>query len=215
MTHPTYEDLNDFVDEQLSADAMATLRAHLAECAECTAMVAQLRELRSAARALPRSVTAPPEVWDVVRAATIDNAKAQRKRVLWQLRYQLAAAAVVLLGVASSLTWWVASTRQPVTVVRTVPAPTAPHTNLVAYRAVEADYRKAAGALMTLLEQRRSTMDTAVVRSVEENLRTMDDAIRKARAALLSDPGNQDVASILAATHESKLRMLRRAVGGT
>jgi hypothetical protein len=58
-------------------------------------------------------------------------------------------------------------------------------------------------------------MDTAVIRSVEENLRVMDAAIRNMRAALSSDPDNQDVAGILAATQESKIRMLRRAVGAS
>jgi len=122
----------------------------------------------------------------------------------------------VLLMVASSVTWWIASQRQ-VTPIAQAPA-IAPNATLAAYHAVEAEYTQAADDLMRLLEQRRERMDTAVVRSVEENLRVMDDAIRKAQTALLSDPANYDVAAILAATQESKLRMLRRAVdaaGGT
>ncbi len=87
--------------------------------------------------------------------------------------------------------------------------------HLAAYREVEAEYTRAANDLMMLMTQRRSTIDTAVVRTVEENLRLMDDAIKQARAALLSDPSNQDVAGILAATQESKLRMLRRAVAAS
>jgi hypothetical protein len=210
MMHPSYEELNDYVDELLAEQRAVTLRAHLMDCTECGDTVDQINDLRAAARALPRSQTPPADVWSGIRAATIDNTTAQRKRVLWQMRYQLAAAAVVLLMVASSLTWWIASQRRPVTVVQAVPAG---HIDLAAYRIAEADYTQAAADLMKVLEQRRERMDTAVVRSVEENLRVMDDAIRKARAALLSDPANHDVAAILAATQESKLRMLRRAVG--
>lgn len=210
MMHPGYEELNDYVDALLDEASAAALRTHLAGCTECSETVDQLNDLRATARALPRSETPPADVWAAVRAATIDNTMAQRKRILWQLRYQLAAAAVVLLMVASSLTWWIASQRPRTTIVQTVPAG---NIDLVAYRTVEADYSQAAADLMKVLEQRRERMDTAVVRSVEENLRIMDEAIRNARAALLSDPANSDVAALIAATQESKLRMLRRAVG--
>ena len=216
MTHPSYEELNDYVDALLDEPSAESLRAHSTTCADCRCTIAQLEALRDAARSLPRTETPPADVWNTIRAATIDNTRAQRARVLWQLRYQLAAAAVVLLMVASSVTWWIAS-QQQATPVAQAPA-IAPNTTLAAYHAVEAEYTQAAADLMRLLEQRRERMDTAVVRSVEENLRVMDDAIRKAQAALLSDPANYDVAAILAATQESKLRMLRRAVdaaGGT
>ncbi|HEY0810336.1 MAG TPA: hypothetical protein VGD49_09250 [Longimicrobiales bacterium] len=216
MTHPSYEELNDYVDALLDERSAESLRAHSATCADCRSTIAQLQALRDAARSLPRAETPPADVWNTIRAATIDNARAQRARVLWQLRYQLAAAAVVLLMVASSVTWWIASQRQAAPVAQ-APA-IAPNATLAAYHAVEAEYTQAADDLMRLLEQRRERMDTAVVRSVEENLRVMDDAIRKAQTALLSDPANYDVAAILAATQESKLRMLRRAVdaaGGT
>jgi hypothetical protein len=215
MTHPGYEQLNDYVDALLDEPRTALLRTHLLGCNECSETVDQLNDLRATARALPRIEAPPPDVWAVVRAATIDNTIGQRRRVLWQLRYQLAAAAVVLLMVASSLTWWIASQRPPTTIVQSVPSG---NIDLAAYRTVEADYTQAAADLMKVLEQRRERMDTAVVRSVEENLRVMDEAIRNARAALLSDPANKDVAALIAATQESKLRMLRRAVsavGGT
>jgi uncharacterized iron-regulated membrane protein len=152
-------------------------------------------------------------VWAGIRAATIDNRSAQRRRVLWGMRYHMAAAAVVLLLLGSSLTWFIAGGQKTQTARVQTAVPQ--HANLVAYREVEAGYNLAAADLIRLLEQRRANMDTAVVRSVEENLRIMDEAITKARAALLSDPSNQDVAGILTATQESKLRMLRRAVGAT
>jgi Putative zinc-finger len=210
MMHPGYDELNDYADALLDEPRAAAVRTHLMGCTECSETVDQLDDLRATARALPRSVAAPAEVWAVVRAATIDNTVAQHRRVLWQLRYQLAAAAVVLLMVASSLTWWIASQRPPTMIVQGGPAG---NIDLVAYRTAEAGYTQAAADLMNVLEQRRERMDTAVVRSVEENLRVMDNAIRNARAALLSDPANSDLAALLAATQESKLRMLRRAVG--
>ena len=214
MMHPSYEELNDYADGLLDAERASDIRAHVGACGECASNIAELEDLKNDARSLAHSLTPPPDVWQTIRAATINNAKAQRTRVLWQLRYQLAAAAVVLLVAASTVTWWVAQRQRPQVIVRTAPA-AAENVNLVAYKEVEEEYGKAAGELLKLLAQRRSSMDTAVVRSVEENLRVMDEAIRNARAALMSDPANQDIAGILTATQESKIRMLRRAVGGT
>jgi hypothetical protein len=203
--------LNDYADDLMGDVARSESDAHLTICADCTASLEAIRDLQLWAQALPHEMSPPSEVWANVRAATIDNTFSARRRVLWQLRYQLAAAAIVLLVATSTITWYFVRTQRPALVQQV----TAGSTQLAAYRAVEADYTLAANDLMTLLEERRAVMDTAVVRAVEENLRVMDDAITKARAALLSDPSNQDVAGILAATQESKLRMLRRAVAAS
>jgi hypothetical protein len=207
-THLTYEELNDYADELVDDVARAAMHAHLAACGDCRAALEEIKDLHLWAQALPREMKVPADVWENVRAATVDNSLAQRRRVLWGLRYHLAAAAIVLLVATSSVTWYFTRNQQQISQQPQPPA----NTQLVAYRAVEAEYTRAADDLMALLTQRRATLDTAVVRAVEENLRVMDDAISKARAALLSDPSNQDVAGILAATQESKLRMLRRAV---
>jgi hypothetical protein len=218
MSHPEYEVLNDYADGLLDEQAEIATQTHLRACSECSEVVEQIITLSADARSLPREVPVPLVVWENVRAATTASAGARQhastRRMLWQLRYHLAAAAIVLLVAASTVTWYIASQRNPQVIVREASPRGASTTNLVAYGAVEAEYTKAAEDLLELLEQRRPTMDTAVVRSVEENLRTMDEAIRRARAALLSDPDNNDVAGILTATQESKLRMLRRAVGG-
>ena len=212
ITHPSYEELNDYADGLVDDAARATIDAHLTTCADCVTSLDSIRDLQVWAQSLPREMKAPADVWDNVRAATIENSFAQRRRILWGMRYHLAAAAMVLLVAASSITWYFA---------RGEVSPVAQQTNsggqaqLAAYRDVEAEYTRAANDLLSLMKERRSTMDTAVVRAVEENLRVMDDAINKARAALLSDPSNQDVAGILAATQESKLRMLRRAVAAS
>ena len=210
MSHPEFEVLNDYADGLLDEQTEISTRAHLASCAECADLVEQIVTLGADARSLPKEMPVPADVWEGIRVRTVDVPST--RRALHQLRYHLAAAAVVLLIAASSVTWYFASNRSGETVVQNNSTRSA-NTNLVAYGAVEAEYGKAASELLQLLEERRSVMDTAVVRSVEENLRIMDEAIRKARAALLSDPNNNDVAGILTATQESKLRMLRRAVG--
>lgn len=210
--HPSYEELNDYADGLVDDVARSTIDAHLAACADCATSLDSIRDLQVWAQSLPREMKAPADVWDNVRAATIENSIAQRRRILWGMRYHLAAAAIVLLVATSSITWYFARGEgSPVAQQHTA----AGQAQLAAYRDVEAEYTRAANDLMVLMKQRRSTIDTAVVRAVEENLRVMDEAINNARAALLSDPSNQDVAGILAATQESKLRMLRRAVAAS
>lgn len=211
MMHPEYETLNDFADGLLDEQSRNQVAAHIATCGECAELIEQIRTLTADARALPRELTAPPEIWQSIAAATVDQTTPSKRAAFWQLRYHLAAAAIVLLVAASTVTWYFAGQREQQIIVREVPAGAA--TSLVAYQAVEAEYGKAADELLRMLQQRRGSLDTAVVRSVEENLRIMDEAIRRAREALRSNPNNNDVAGILTATQESKLRMLRRAVG--
>src|SRR5688500_4743559 len=105
MTHPEYGELNDLVDDLLSVAREEELRAHVANCRECAATIAQIAQLHEAAGSLPREETPPPEIWGAIRAATIENGSPQKRRVLWQARYQLAAAAMILLIVGSSVTW--------------------------------------------------------------------------------------------------------------
>ena len=211
MSHPEFEVLNDYADGLLDEQTEISTRTHLASCAECADLVEQIVTLSADARSLPKEMAVPADVWENIRVRTVDVPST--RRALHQLRYHIAAAAIVLLIAASSVTWYFASNRPGETIVQNRDSTRSANINLVAYGAVEAEYGKAASDLLLLLEERRSGMDTAVVRSVEENLRIMDEAIRKARTALLSNPNNNDVAGILTATQESKLRMLRRAVG--
>ena len=206
--HPSEEQLNDFADGTSADDVV---RSHVAGCDQCSAYVNQLCALLAQADALPESIEPPPQLWGDIRAVTID-ARANRAAVLRSLRLPLAAAALVLIASASVLTWYVTRATTPTRVVTTVRTA---DVNLVALRQAEADYLAATRTLLDVFEQRRAQMDPEVVAAVEYNLRIMNGAIEGAKAALASDPANQDVASILTATYQSKVKMLRRAVSAS
>ena len=213
MTHPTYEELNDFNDGLAGAEVSARVQAHLATCDACRHTLDVLHGLHSEAGAVARERDVPAFVWDRVWEQTIAHPQQQTRRALWHARYALAAAAVVLVVLGSSLTLWLGGDRNHAQPVATTNPPHATlHANVVAYKAVEADYAKTADALIVLLEQRRSSMDTTVVRTVEENLKIMDQAIGRAREALMSDPTNKDIAEALASAHQARIHMLNRAV---
>jgi hypothetical protein len=63
--------------------------------------------------------------------------------------------------------------------------------------------------LQTLLDQRRSTLDSATIEIVERNLKLIDTAIAESRAAFLRDPASQFLASQLARSYNTKLTLLR------
>lgn len=210
LKHPSEAVLNDYVDDALAADVYEFVNTHVGECVECAARVGALRVLLAAAESLPASIEPPPELWADLRAVTID-AHASRAAVLRSLRMPLAAAALVLVALASVLTWWVTSTTRPTRVV-VRDATGGQYASLVAMKQADTDHLEATRVLLEVFAQRRSQLDPAVVLTVEQNLRIMNSAIEGAKAALASDPANQDVASILTTTYQSKVRMLRNAV---
>ena len=60
------------------------------------------------------------------------------------------------------------------------------------------------------LRTRRTVLDTATVRVVEQSLRIIDDAVRQAREALARDPNNLYLNTHLQNALDRKLDLLRR-----
>lgn len=65
--------------------------------------------------------------------------------------------------------------------------------------------------LQTALVERRTQLDSATVRIVEENLRLIDTAVRQARAALAGDPASGFLSGRLSNALEKKVELLRTA----
>ena len=206
--HLTELQLNDYVDGALDQAAEAVADEHLARCALCASEVAALRRLLTTAAELPLSIEPPHHLWSRVRRESVDT-RSSRFGSMWELRVPLAAAAVLLISIASGLTYW--ATRDPGTAapgsVASAPAPSA-----LGLAQAEEDYLAAARTLILLLEERRHSADPVVMQSVEDNLLAVDQAIRDSKQALASDSMNHAVSAILNATYQQKVQMLRRAV---
>ena len=65
--------------------------------------------------------------------------------------------------------------------------------------------------LEKILEEGRSRLDPETVRILEDNLRTIDQAIEQSRKALRADPANVYLNNHFAASRNRKLALLRRA----
>lgn len=215
MMHPTEERLNDYVDGLLSGGEAEVLERHMEGCAACRAEVEGVRGLLACVAELPREVSPPPEVWEAVRDETLDR-PAGRWGALWGVRYGLAAAAVLLVALSSTLTVVLVGggDADPVPLAQ-APAP-APSPEAVAvpasFQEAEAEYVRTAADLQAVLHARRGRLAPETVQVLEENLRIMDGAIREARAALEADPASTELPHVLSATYQEKINVLERAV---
>ena len=80
-----------------------------------------------------------------------------------------------------------------------------------AWRFADANYDQAVADLEKALEAGRSRLDPETVRILEDNLRTIDQAIEQSRKALRADPANVYLNNHFAASRNRKLALLRRA----
>src|SRR5438477_4875391 len=132
MTDPWTEQLSEYVDGELSADAQRRLEVHLATCADCASVLAGLREVATAARALP-ALRPPVDLWPGIEGrigarrassmgapVTAKRAATRRGLLDWLDRRftlslpQAAAAAAALAAVAGLGVWlWMSHGSSP------------------------------------------------------------------------------------------------------
>lgn len=207
QSHPTFEQLSDYVDGGLTLEGRRDIETHLALCARCGRDRDRLEALLARSRALSAEVSPPPEIWSAVHQQIVVAPSSGTRRV-----WLLAAAALLLIAVSSAVTALLV--RRPQTLVVRQEESTATTATLrlpVAARAVDADYQAVIRELDHSLAQRRSQLSPGTIAKVEASLRIVDEAIGEARRALAADPANRDLVDLLAASYERKLELLRRA----
>jgi anti-sigma factor RsiW len=207
------ERLSAYLDGDLGGEALAAAEAHLAACAECRAELEGLRQLARRARTLDDR---PPErdLWGGI-AARLSGEAAPRIIPLRRRRFafslpQLAAAGIAIVALSSGaavlLTRGARLPAFPEPSASAVPATPA---GLASSKGI-ASYDAAIRDLEATLAARRSTLDTATIRAVEQSLAIIDRAIRQAEAALAQDPNNMYLNNHLAHALDRKLDVLRR-----
>jgi predicted anti-sigma-YlaC factor YlaD len=209
------ERLSALVDGEISGQALAAAESHLAACAACRAAYDDLLRIRRHAAALDDR---PPErdLWPGIAAAITGEHEARalplpawRRRVAVSIP-QLAAAALALVAVsagAAIVTHAGGGGGLP-GISATAPMPPA-MAGLASAKGVES-YDAAIRDLEGTLAARRSRLDSATVRAVEQSLAVIDHAIRQAEAALEQDPNSMYLNSHLQSALDRKLEVLRR-----
>lgn len=228
MTDHWIDRLSDYIDDDMGPSERAALEAHLAECEECAATLIELRGVVDRAAALE---DVPPErdLWPGI-AARLGERRAvvvpleARPPALRRFRFslpQLAAAVLAALVIGVSGAWFAIDRDGPTapTVAeapsgssrQSGPSPIVP----VSESATGRSYAEAVAELEALLEERRERLDPETIRTVEQNLAILDQAIAEIRAALDQDPDDPYLNRHLATTMKRKVDVLRQATGAT
>jgi hypothetical protein len=206
--------LDDYVDGELPSGELHEVELHLAACPACSGEERAIRALLTHAAALPKRASPSRDLWPEI-VAEIEAGKAARL-----LRFPIRPAALGgLLAAAAAL--FVALVIRSGPSPESTPAGTSsgsPEPTLAAaspgseLQGAEADYERAARALLATLEARRDELGPETLRNVEQNLAVIDQALREVRAALDAEPGNPELTRMLAATHRKKVDVLRQVV---
>ncbi len=209
--------LSEYVDGELSAAERAECESHLAECSRCRDAVAEVQQVVERAQYLTDRPP-PGDLWAGIAerlgapVGVVDlRARRRVRRVSFSVP-QLMAAGVALMLVSAGGMWLAMSGRSvvPVEAGGSRGGPVG-----MAVPASATDYDAAVAELERELTARRSQLDSATVRVLEENLLVIDRAIDEARSALEKDPGNAYLNQHLAQTMWGKVRLLRRATAMT
>jgi hypothetical protein len=199
MNHLTFEQLSDLAEGGAE-------HPHVVGCAECRATLERVRALVVAARALPREIEPPPEVWGALRERVARTSARPARR--WWHNGWLATAAAIVLVIGTAL---ITSTTPRAKAKGAVPAPVAERQGPNAMMAVERNYSDALSQLRETLDSQRSDLAPSTVRTVDRALAVIDSAIAEARQALSADPANAALVDILSAHYERKVELLQRA----
>jgi anti-sigma factor RsiW len=207
------ERLSALVDGEVSGEELRAAESHLTACAECRAGYDALLRIRRHAGALddrPPERDLWPRIAERLAEGTAVVPLAHRRRRLVFSIPQLAAAAVVLMSVSAGVALLVTHAGSPtVFAVAGAPSAASPMAGLASAKGVES-YGTAIRDLESALSARRSTLDTATVRAVQQSLSIIDAAIRQAEAALAQDPNSMYLNSHLEHALGRKLEVLRR-----
>jgi len=212
--HPT-ERLSAYIDGELTADERTSVEQHLETCADCQGVLADLRGIVVRARALEDR---PPEndLWTGIEARLekrpmVVPLETHRARRLLSLTLpQMAAAAVALIVLSVSATWWARSGAERSTdggppVVAVQPDASTP-TQLagLVYDTAVADFEE-------FFAKYRDRLDPETVAIVEGNLAAIDQAIDEIVKALDADPESTQLYDYLAGARQRKLNVMRQA----
>jgi anti-sigma factor RsiW len=190
--------LDDYIDGQLAAGERSALEAHLTGCDACRAELERARSLLARARALPRSVDPPPEVWAAIRSRI--TASPTVARIGSRPPHRLPAPLLIAAGIALML---LSSALTVLWMRRAAPDRQ--------FAVAQAEYVRATADLAHRLEGNPAGLAPTTLAVLERNLTIVDAAIHEAEEALENDPGDASLQRMLLARYQQRLELLQRA----
>ena len=229
--------LSAWFEGDLDLPQRRAVDAHLRECLRCASIVRDIEGMRRDAAKLPE-LAPSRDLWDGIAARIetpiIELAARQAAPAPARRTWQMAAAAVVLMAASSGVTYVLTGSGQRAAdndlvamgsssaaeslaapnVVTPRPRPTSGGMPMLVSSAepmaAEVVYAQEITRLRTILDERRTSLDSATVNTVEKSLLAIDKAIGDARRALAGDASSQFLTEQLNRALEKKLGLLRR-----
>jgi anti-sigma-K factor RskA len=221
MTHEVIKHLlDDYVTGDLTEEARPPVEEHVTTCALCAAEVESLKRILARAAELPKSIDPPAGAWSNIQSAISRDESAVRannsvsRSGIWQRRYVLAAAAILVAVLSSAgtvlyMNGHYSGARSSRAVANNSSAEATPAA-LAAFTIEENNYLRTASMLQDLLDQQEASLAPETVAQLKASLRTIDEAILEARNALARDPANKLLVEMLSASYRQKVDLLRR-----
>lgn len=213
--HLSEEDRQGTADGTLAATDRERVDAHLTSCRDCAADVASLTALMhgidESRRAAPRTAPELEALWPEIRRR-IEGSKVVDMEVSRTAPRRLRMDPW-LIGVAASVAAITA-----VTVLRVArPAIHAPAVGVTpadsVYRLADDSikgYQEEAARLLDELQLDRARLMPETQASIDEDLRTVDQAIAELQAAIARDPRNPALRAMLASSYRQKVDVLKK-----
>ena len=199
--------LDAYLADELETAERRAVTAHLASCAGCRSEVQAWSELLERARALPRSIEPPRDLWPDVDAALDAAPVVALGAAPWRPRaglrpVWLVAAALALVVVTAALTTFFLRESDTLLArkLKGMPGAASPST----------ETRPASEDLLRSLEEQNLPPETIAI--VQRNLAVIDVAIAELEAALAEDPDNRELARMLVSTHRKRDELIQGAV---
>jgi anti-sigma-K factor RskA len=221
MTHEVIKHLlDDYVTGDLTEEARPPVEEHVNTCALCAAEVGSLKRILARAAELPKSIDPPAGAWSNIQSAISRDESAVRannpvsRSGIWQRRYVLAAAAILVAVLSSAgtvlyMNGHYSGARSSRAVANNSSAEATPAA-LAAFTIEENNYLRTASMLQDLLDQQEASLAPETIAQLKASLRTIDEAILEARNALARDPANKLLVEMLSASYRQKVDLLRR-----
>jgi hypothetical protein len=228
--------LSAWFEGDLDLPQRRAVDSHLRECLRCASLVRDIDVIRRDATKLPE-LAPSRDLWEGIAARietpVIELAPRQAAPAPARRTWQMAAAAVVLMAASSGVTYVLTGNGQQTTgndvvmssssmgdslampgVVTPRPRPSSGGSTILVGSAepmaAEVVYAQEISRLRTVLDARRTSLDSTTINTVEKSLLAIDQAIADARRALAADASSQFLTEQLNRALEKKLGVLRR-----
>ncbi len=201
--HDVTERLWTYADGELSEAEFQEVELHLASCAACQSEEREVQALLTQTPRLARDVSPARDLWPGIAA----RIRTQGKTRVLTFGNALAALAAGL-ALAAILT------------ARGSLLPGAPNARPLSVAAsetarlaeLERQYDQVTAELLAALNAWRDSLPPETLAAVEQDLRSIDEALGRVRVALASDPTDPGLNHLLASTHQKKVNALRHVV---